>query len=206
MSSVAVGAVMPTRLRAMRDLGMVVFESGLLNLNIVGIRTKSPEPNKFRCTLELHYRDTLNGQAVWYTRSYPCTTLPGTTYLQSPMRKAGCAILLPGQYRGSHVIGKHRDKYAALIQQRPMQFVRDNTLDAIPDLTGPARSEIIGCNVHAADNNPFDAHDPKRTDIGPWSAGCQVLSGSADYRDYWGLVIKSARQYGPTFTYTLLQA
>jgi len=63
-----------------------------------------------------------------------------------------------------------------------------------------------GINIHAADVNPFDMRDNVPRGIGKWSAGCQVFQSSADYRQFWTYIQRSAALYGPRFTYTLIEA
>ena len=40
--------------------------------------------------------------------------------------KIGCAVLKPGQYRGSHKLRLHGGKYLALGQKKPVTVYRDN--------------------------------------------------------------------------------
>ena len=37
-----------------------------------------------------------------------------------------------------------------------------------------------------------------------WSAGCQVFASAGDFAKFMELVEKSAEEYGPSFSYTLL--
>jgi hypothetical protein len=198
---------LPTILSVVQDRGHVVFTKGLLNLNIIGVRSSSRQAGAFDDELRVVYKET---PTVWVEVAWPITTDPGLTYLHAPMRTQGCAILCPGQYRSSHRIGMHKGRYPALVQEKPMRIVRDNNRDAILNLDERiAQREwtdgVYGINIHAADNNPFDATDPIRTEIGPWSAGCQVFRSSKDYREFWMLVLRASRSWGPTFTYTLVE-
>lgn len=204
----ALADTLPLALGPVQALGHVVFTEGLLNLNIVGYRSKSRQANRFDDRLEVTYRDVVDNRPTWVTKTWAITTDPGLTYLLHPSRTAGCAILLPGQYRGSHVIGMHRRHYAALVQDRPMRFVRDSNRNSIVDLDDPelvAGEGVLGINIHAADDNPFDAHDPTRVEVGPWSAGCQVFRSSVGYRAFWGLVVRASHVWGKRFTYTLIE-
>lgn len=198
----------PAILTALAAKGHIVFEAGLLNLNIVGVRSRARQANAFDDELHVVYKET---PTVWVDAVWPITTDPGLTWLNHPGRSSGCAILLPGQYRSSHTIGMHRGRYAALVQQKPMRIVRDSNQDAILDLDvqiamGKTSEGLFGINIHAADNNPFDTVDATRMQIGPWSAGCQVFQKSEDYRAFWGLIVRASRVWGKTFSYTLIDA
>jgi hypothetical protein len=46
----------------------------------------------------------------------------------------GAAILVPGQYCGSHAIGLHQGKYRALRQVKPLPVYRDSNKDMNYDL------------------------------------------------------------------------
>ncbi len=190
------------RVRArMIDLGFEVFE-GADSLNVVGLRSPSREAGTFDDWLVCFYRDLAD---VWVAHCWQVTTDPGLTYLHDPLNAAGCAILLPGQYRGAYQIGKHRGRYTALVQRGPMSIVRDDDRDEHLDLdTATQASGLFGINIHASDSNPYDADDQTRDEVGPWSAGCQVFAASADFRDFMAIAERSAERYGSTFTYTLL--
>jgi len=194
----------PTILKLMYAKHYAVFEQGLLNLNIIGVRSSSRRAGGFDDELHVVYKELPN---VWVDAVFTITTDPGLTYLHDPMRRSGCAILLPGQYRRSHRIGVHKGRYAALVQDKPMRIVRDVNRDAILDVEtrlDEAIEGVFGINIHAADTNPFDNLDPSRVEVGAWSAGCQVFKDSKEYREFWSLVQRSSRVYGKSFTYTLL--
>ena len=88
------------------------------DVNIIGIRnseTKGRVTNAFDDILTIAYK--IDGE--WQYHEFECTTDPGTSYMDNPILKnTGCAILKPGQYRGSHKIRLHGGKYTALGQQR----------------------------------------------------------------------------------------
>lgn len=197
-------AALPDILRQAVDAGHTIFENGDYNLNIIGTRSLVRHADRFDDFIHCAYK--VDGH--WVSDRWAATTDPGLTYLTRPMKASGCAILLPGQYRGSHVVGKHKGKYSALVQDRRMRFVRDDNRNAILDVYRDSdmriEESIIGCNIHAADLDPFDGVDRVRVNVGPWSAACQVFADSADYRKFWRLVKTSAEKYGPRFTYTLL--
>lgn len=196
-------SALPFPLDRLKARGHTVFTAGLRNLNIVGVRSPARQANGFDDRLHVIYKET---PTQWMARSWPITTDPGLAYLEHPSRSGGCAILLPGQYLGSHVIGLHRGRYAALVQDRPMSFVRDGNHDAILDTADlPVANAVIGLNIHASDNNPFDSQDQVRAEVGPWSAACQVFQASKDYREFWELIVRASHVWGKRFSYTLLQ-
>ena len=85
------------------------FEGGDYNLNIVGIRNSSTEgkvTNKFDDWVTLSY--SVNGELKY--EEFRATTDPGSHWERNLMNKDGVAILVPGQYRGSHTIGLHQGK------------------------------------------------------------------------------------------------
>lgn len=197
---------LPTILKILLAKRYVVFDRGLLNLNLIGVRSSERRAGKFDDELHVVYKDAPDN---WVDVAYPITTDPGLTYLSHPMRSAGCAILVPGQYRSAYSMGMHKGRYPALVQNRPMTICRDANADAILDVDervrrGAVYSGVFGINIHAADTNPFDALDPERVEVGAWSAGCQVFQDSKDYREYWSLIMRASRVYGKSFTYTLL--
>ena len=194
---------------AMADKGFAVFDAPE-SINVVGLRTPSRVAGRFDDFLLVFWIDDAGEPraAVW-----PITTEPGLHYLRHPLRTAGAAILIPGQYRGALVVGKHRGKYDALVWRgaTPGRYWRDGNLDGVLDTTGEIESGYIGTNIHASDRDPFATSDRDRSGgvegedlIGHWSAGCQVFASSADYRAFWAIVVRSAKRHGSSFTYTLL--
>lgn len=196
---------LPYILHAVRSAGHVIFTQGAYNLNLIGVRSGVREAGRFDDRLYCVFR---NESGEWVERSWAITTDPGLYYLQNPMNVQGTAILCPGQYRGAYVIGEHRG-YPALRQDRTLRVWRDNDRDGVLDMD-PGRAVEAGpgsgINIHASDSDPFDASDRERTDVGRWSAGCQVFASSKDYREFWDLVLQAAEVWGPRFTYTLIDA
>ncbi|MDI7267642.1 MAG: hypothetical protein QME96_06580 [Myxococcota bacterium] len=186
-----------------KRLGYAWFTSGDLNLNVVAVRNLPGRPNEFDDLLTCSYR----AGGVWVVRAWPCTTDPGLYWLRNPGRTAGTAILKPGQYRGSHVVGRHKGAYPALVQDRPVAVYRDANRDEKPDYTGvPVETGMFGINVHASDDDPFDTADRGAgRPVEKWSAGCVVFATSAEYREWWSLVTQAACIYGPRFSLTLLE-
>ena len=176
------------------------FEGGDYNLNIVGIRNSDTEgkvTNKFDDWVTLSY--SVNGKMMFHC--FDATTDPGSHWERNLMNKDGVAILVPGQYRGSHTIGLHQGKYEALRQKSPLKVYRDNNKDGVYDFSEESIKEgIYGINIHRATST----EGGKSTQIDKWSAGCQVIAANADFKLFMELVNKAAKLYGNSFTYTLI--
>ena len=188
----------PLLLDYVASRGHAVFENGLYNLNIIGIRTPDDDANTFNDRICLVYKD----EQGWVTRTWPCTTDPGTYWREHPMNVNGTAILVPGQYRSAYKIGLHRGSYEALVQRGSgdkVKVFRDSNMDDILDMEPEDIAEgRYGINIHKA--------GAASTAVNKWSAGCQVLSNEADFRDFMAIVRKSAESYGQEFSYTLVVA
>ena len=103
------------------------------DVNIIGIRnskTKGRVTNAFDDLLTIAYK--IDGE--WKYHEFPCTTDPGTHWVENVLNDRGVAILKPGQYRGSHKLRLHQGKYLALGQKKPMKIYRDANLDGKYDL------------------------------------------------------------------------
>ena len=71
--------------------------------------------------------------------------------MDSPMNSKGCAILVPGQYRGSHKLRLHQGRYLALGQQRSVKVYRDRDKDGHYDFDESTIDEgLFGINIHRA--------------------------------------------------------
>ena len=102
------------------------FENGDYNLNIFSIRnTEDKDSNNFNDVLCVCYKV----KDKWFLEKFDCTTDPGYTSRESPVNNKGCAILVPGQYRGCWHVGLHHGKYKALVQYKPVRVYRDNNRD-----------------------------------------------------------------------------
>lgn len=130
----------------------------------------------------------------WIVTMFHATVDPGRKYTVSPLNPAGVAIWAPGFIENSHKFGLHRGRYTALVQNKPVKFFRDNTHDDELALIGAVESGWIGLNVHAAANDPNRALDRQVTRIGPWSAGCWVLSNSEDYLRFISILKGSGQE------------
>lgn len=173
--------------------GYVCFTNGSYNVNIIGIRAAGDSiTNRFDDIILIDYK---NDKGEWCRQCYEATTDPGLYYEKNLINKKGCAIVVPGQYRGLWRLGLHRGKYLALVQNKPIKVYRDNNRDDIKDMN-PYTEEtgVFGINLHHAGD------DSERVD--KWSAGCQVI---ARQRDFDQLISVCKKQPSNSFTYTLLR-
>jgi len=177
--------------------GYAFFTKGVYNLNIIGIRAKGNQiTNSFDDILMLIYK-TPTGE--WARQIYSITTDPGIYYMMNPTNKKGTAILVPGQYRGTYKIDKHRGKYLALCQRnKPVKVWRDRNKDKVYDWNPETLDEgMFGINIHKA------GYNSNRVDT--WSAGCQVFASSDEFKRFMTFCQKQvANGLGNCFTYTLL--
>ena len=173
------------------------------DVNIVGVRNSSTNgivTNRFADSLTISYKD-LNGK--WCFHCFDATTDPGSHWEKNLLNKDGVAILKPGQYRGSHKIGIHQNKYEALRQQRAVKVYRDKNKDGKYDLNEANVREGIYCiNIHRATK----WEGKKSTQIDKWSAGCQVIAANNDFRLFMEIVRKAAGIWGNSFSYTLIES
>jgi hypothetical protein len=170
------------------------------DVNIVGIRnseTNNEVTNHFDDTLTISYK--VDGE--WKFHSWPATTDPGQYWIENPISKDGTAILVPGQYRGSHMIGLHQGKYEALRQRKPVKVYRDNDKDLEYDTDEDTIKEgIYGINIHRS--NPYD----QSYYVNKWSAGCQVFKKVADFHEFMDICRKARDIWGNSFSYTLIES
>ena len=189
--------------KAVEGKGYKYFTSDNYDVNIIGIRnseTGGKVTNKFDDWVTLSYKDE-NGK--WFYHEFEATTDPGSHWERNLLNKDGVAILVPGQYRGSHTIGLHQGKYEALRQQKPLKVYRDKNKDGVYDFSEESIKEgIYGINIHRATSR----EGGKSIQIDKWSAGCQVIAANDDFKLFMELVNKSAKLYGNSFTYTLIES
>lgn len=184
-------------IKAMKLKGHVVFSNpNGFDLNIVGIRSKETKAGRFDDLLVVFHRRA--GQ--WCYNAFPATTDPGLYYLENPLVESGTGIMKPGQYRGAYKIGKHQDKYDALVQRGGrITVVRDFNRDGVLDLdSGREESGYFGGNIHRA------SATIESVEVGKWSALCQVIANPWDFQIFMALCRAGAKAFGNSFTYTLL--
>lgn len=177
----------------------VVFQndSRNFNLNIIGIRSLSAKMDEFGCQLMVAWK--FDGE--WNSESFRITTYPGRHYMmQKLLNPAGCAILVPDQYRNVYGIRKHGGKYDALCQTwGDVKVFRDKDKDDQFDLNVNTVMEgSFGINIHNSPDNKTT------TRVGAYSAGCQVFSDDKEFARFMFLCYKARENFGNKFTYTLL--
>lgn len=181
--------------QALRDKGYKLFNRPF-ELNIVGVRSNSVQPNAFDDTIHVFFADS-NGKMIEH--QFPATTDPGTYWLQNPLSPQGTAILKEGQYLNSYGIGLHRGKYLALVQKRAVTVMRDYDRNAVLDfMNGKQETGFFGINIHRAS----ESGTTKVVDH--FSAGCQVFASATDFVLFMSLCEKHRALYGNEFTYTLI--
>jgi|TARA_R110000796_G_scaffold20500_1_gene60919 hypothetical protein len=171
------------------------------DVNIIGIRNSETDgkvTNHFDDTLTISYKDS---DSNWKFHQWPATTDPGAYWMEHPMNTDGCAILVPGQYRGSHKIRLHQGKYEALGQRKPVKVYRDNDKDDVYDTDEDTITEgVYGINIHRS--NPYT----ESTYVNKWSAGCQVFKKVDDFHEFMEICRTAKDIWGNTFSYTLIES
>lgn len=177
--------------------GYAFFTKGAYNLNIIGVRSnnKNSITDKYDDVFVVDY-NTEVGHKRFITS---CTTEPGLFYMKQPTNIKGCAILVPGQYRGAYKKGLHKGAYKALCQVKPVKVYRDKNKDDIYDMEPSTIDEgLFGINIHRANEKSTISS------INKYSAGCQVINDPADFRTFMRLIDKGIEKFGNSFTYTLI--
>ena len=178
------------------------FETGDYNVNIVGIRnmaTGTRVTNKFDDHITISYKD----DGEWKFHCYECTTDPGDDWMDDPMNSKGTAILVPGQYRGSHKLRLHQGRYLALGQQKPVKVYRDRDKDGHYDFDPSTIDEgLFGINIHRATKYAGKTS----TYVDKWSAGCQVIASNDNWHAFLYICQTARDKWSNNFTYTLLES
>lgn len=185
--------------RSLRRKNFEVYESeDSYHLNIIGVRKSSSRFNHFDDKIILVYRDE-NGKQI--AEKYTFTTDPGSYYTKTRLlNEAGVAILIPGQYRNTYLLGKHRKKYEALVQRGgKVKVWRDNSRTNELNRGGRVYEGWFGINIHRARKTGITER------IGSHSAGCQVFQRAEDFNLLIANAKKSAERGRKRFTYTLLE-
>ena len=178
--------------------GYKVFKSDSknYNLNLVGMRNNNAVPNSFDDKMYVFWK----WENKWNLKEYKITTDPGITYLNDPLVADGTAILKEGQYCGAYSLGKHRGKYDALVQSKPVTVLRDDNKDSTLDFdTKKERTGMFGINIHRSSARG------ESTLVDKWSAGCQVFAMLKEYNEFIRLCKLARDEWGNSFTYTLLR-
>lgn len=135
-------------------------------------------------------------------KAWIITTTPGNFYLLKPVGKAGCAVLVPGQYKGVYQLGFHQNKpdHPALVQLGgKVRAYRDNDRDVYAEETKVVEEGFFGINIHRS--NSMGA-TPR---IANWSAGCQVFQRKTDHAELLGICNAFRHGNNNSFSYTLLR-
>lgn len=168
------------------------------DLNIVGIRNKKSGDavtNLFDDTITVSYK--VNGK--WVYKEWSITTDPGKKAVLEFHNKKGVAILAPGQYKGSHQLGKHKGQYDALVQKNNVKVYRDADKDLEFDKK-VTDVGVFGINIHRS--NPTT----ESTYVENWSEGCQVFKRLKDYTEFINICKEAVKVWGNSFTYTLIES
>jgi len=186
---------MTSRIKAiLRSNGYVVYERPY-QLNILGLRSKSTQSNRFDDEIFVFYKTE---EGHWSYHVYKATTDPGTFWLNNPSYEQGTAILAQGQYVNAYAIGLHKGRYKALVQHKPVTVIRDYDRDALLDFNnGTHQTGFFGINIHRAERSGTTPY------INKYSAGCQVFQNAEDFDEFMQLCEKHKSLYGNSFTYTL---
>ena len=180
--------------------GYAFFDKSRYNLNIVGMRNSSHNPEKFDDSLLTIYK---NNENEWEVLSFEITTEPGPSILRKPINPDGTAILVPDQYRGVYQIGTHGGSYRhiALVQRNgKVKVYRDTNKNSTVEIASESIQDgMFGINIHrhAAPN--------EKEYVRGSSAGCQVFKNSLDFADFMETCNKAADIFGNSFTYTLIE-
>ena len=177
------------------------FEDKDYNLNIVGVRNSDTEgkvTNHYDDNMTLSYN--IEGTEKFYC--WPNTTDPGEYWIDHPMNKDGCAILVPGQYKGVYKISSHGGRYTALCQRHgKVKVYRDGNKDDLYDFDSDTITEgSYGINIHRSSAYKTGTY------VNKYSAGCQVFADPDDFDDFMDISKKSEDIWGNKFTYTLIES
>ena len=171
------------------------LKTRVYELNVCGIRSKDAPHNTFDdfiCGLRLNHGNQ------WEVSIASATTDPGYYYMEHPANVDGTAILIPGQYVGSHHTGLHKGQYRALVQCGTLRVWRDNNKDDIYDHVNPQDAIGSGINIHHAGENS--------TTVANWSAACQVFAKLVEFNSFMSEVDDHLNMgYPDLFDYTLFE-
>ena len=186
---------------AVKAKGYVWFDSDKnYDVNVISIRNSQPGStvtNVFDDVITVSYK--IDG--VWKFHAWACTTDPGKKAVLEFHNSRGVAVIVPGQYRGSHIIRKHQGKYDALCQDRPVKVYRDKNKDMKFDMKPETIHEgVFGINIHRS--NP----KTESTFVENWSEGCTVFKRVKDFNEFMTICNKAKDIHGNRFTYTVLES
>jgi hypothetical protein len=118
------------------------------------------------------------------------TVDPGSFYMNNPINPKGTAVMKSGHYPQSYILGLHKG-YKALRQDKNIPFYRITKTAWEADNKGvpkgqwkiilkdkPIEVAKIGANQHRA------SAVNTSTDVGQWSAACQVRNNPKEYDEF----------------------
>lgn len=137
---------------------------------LLGVRSLDDIPNTFDDKIYL-----FKGEEFVLVTS--ATTNAGTPTLRQfeKVNKDGAAVLKADEwYHNVWKYGKHNGKVEALLQLgNKVRVYRDTDKDSKSEEQGKLQEGYFGINFHP---NTYDLSKPSGTNIGWWSAGCQVVN------------------------------
>lgn len=183
--------------KAVKAKGLLWFNSAKdFDVNIVCIRnsaTGNKVTNKFDDWITISYKE----KGEWKSHCWLATTDPGTKSVINYENSLGVARLVPGQYRGTHIIRKHQGKYDALCQDKPVKVYRDKNKDLKYD-ENTITEGIYGINLHKSGTDSIN--------VDGWSAGCQVFKRIKDFDEFMKILRKAEKSFSNRFTVTLIES
>lgn len=145
--------------------------------NIIGIRTNLQVPDVFNDVMCVVYKE--GGVEKLFTTTF--TSEPGTTYQKKLLNPKGCWVMMPNQMIDAYTIGLHQGKadHVCLKSSGKIFGLREDDKDgvALNDKDAVATwvdGTTVGANIHGANKLGITKI------VGPWSAGCMVLSNWKD--------------------------
>jgi hypothetical protein len=149
---------------------------------LLGVRSQDDLPNRFDDKIYL-----FKGEEFVLVTS--ATTNPGTPTLRQfeKVNKDGAAVLKADEwYYNVWKYGKHNGKVEALLQLgNKVTVYRDTDKDDKSEEQGKLQSGYFGINFHP---NTYDLSKGSGTNVGWWSAGCQVVNNIPNYKLMIGLL------------------
>ena len=143
---------------------------------LLGVRSLDDIPNTFDDKIYL-----FKGEEFVLVTS--ATTNPGTNTLKQfeKVNKDGAAVLKADEwYYNVWKYGKHNGKVEALLQLgNKVTVFRDTDKNLKSEEQGNLQFGYFGINFHP---NTYDLTKGSGTNIGWWSAGCQVVNNISNYK------------------------
>ncbi len=176
------------------------FKKGKGKINIIGIRAykdgKALDKNTlniFDDTIALVYKDEKGHKIVI---EYLASVDPGRHYTENPYKKRGCAHLVNGQHKyrfGFHhngrtekklgVPGWENAKYRCLVPFPAVDVYRDKNKNGRID-KGEKKKLFKLSDIH------IHYGGEKETNIGYYSAGCQIICHEENYLNFIKTILK----------------